>query len=160
MFTDDLRTMFSYDPETGVITRLVRQGNHAAGTPCTSKATGGYLKVTANKRVFSQHRLAWFLYYGEQPPEQIDHRNLNKADNHISNLRVTDNSTNQMNIPVHERSQTGIKGIMPVRGGKLYRAEVCVNGKRYQKHSKSIQVLEAWVVDKRNELHKEFARHA
>ncbi|ASN73536.1 HNH endonuclease [Acinetobacter phage vB_ApiP_P2] len=41
----------------------------------------------------------------------------------------------------------------------MFSAEVCLNGKRYQKHSKDIEVLKRWVVVKREELHKEFASH-
>ncbi|WP_411014346.1 HNH endonuclease, partial [Salmonella sp. s47020] len=92
-------------------------------------------------------------------PKCIDHINQCKTDNRISNLRAANRSQNQCNIPVSQRSTTGIKGIMPVRGGKLFRAEVCLNGKRYQKHSKDIEVLKRWVVTKREELHKEFASH-
>jgi hypothetical protein len=47
-----------------------------------------------------------------------------------------------------------------VRGGKLYRAEVCIEGKRYQKHSAKPEKLLAWVEEMRNKLHGEYARHA
>ncbi|AZU99221.1 HNH homing endonuclease [Acinetobacter phage vB_AbaP_APK2] len=159
MLSDELKLKFKYDPDTGVITRLERMGNYAANTPCVGKFVSGYIKIRYKGIIYSGHRLAWFLYYGEEPPKYIDHINQDKADNRISNLRATTTSQNQMNIKVHERSTTGIKGIMPVRGGKLFRAEVCLNGKRYQKHSKDIEVLKRWVVAKREELHKEFASH-
>lgn len=133
-------------------------GNYQAGTVCESPATNGYLKCTYKGVQYLQHRLAWFLHYKEQPPKQIDHINLDKSDNRIINLRATDVSKNQMNIKVHERSKTGIKGIMPVRGGALFRAEVCVDGKRIQKHSKSITVFKAWLKEMRPKLHGEFAR--
>lgn len=159
MFKDDLHSKFKYDYKTGSISRLVRMGNYPPSTLCTSLTNNGYIKVTYNGVVMLGHRLAWFLYYKEQPPTQIDHINGDKTDNRIHNLRPTSTSQNQMNISVHTRSKTGIKGIMPVRGGALYRAEVCVGGKRYQKHSKDITVLEAWVLSKREELHAEYARH-
>ncbi|WKV23635.1 HNH endonuclease [Acinetobacter phage vB_Ab-P-7] len=159
MFSEELREVFKYDALTGQITRKVRAGNYAANTVCNSLSNQGYIKVTYKGKQMLAHRLAWFLHYNEQPPQQIDHINLDKTDNRLSNLRATTTSQNQMNIKVHERSTTGIKGIMPVRGGKLFRAEVCLNGKRYQKHSKDIEVLKRWVVTKREELHKEFASH-
>lgn len=158
IFVEDLRELFSYDPNSGVITRKVQQGNYPAGSICKAKL-GDYLKVKVYGKDVLQHRLAWYLHYGTQPPAQLDHRDLDKQNNRISNLRASDASTNQMNIAVHKRSQTGIKGIMPVRGGTMYRAEVCVEGKRYQKHSKSIAVLQLWLESKRVELHNEFTRH-
>ena len=157
MFTDDLRNVFKYDASTGVITRLVRTGNYQPNTVCNSLTTGGYIKVTYKGRQFLGHRLAWFLYYDEQPPEFIDHNDLDKTNNRITNLRAATNSQNQMNIKVHERSKTGIKGIMPIRGGTLYRAEVCVDGVRHQKHSKDMAVLVEWLAGKRPVLHGEFS---
>ena len=159
MFTDDLKSKFKYDPETGVITRAVRLGNYAAGTACTGKFANGYVKVGCNGVQMLGHRLAWFLYYMEQPPEFIDHIDLDKANNRITNLRAATNSQNQMNIKVHKRSKTGIKGIMPVRGGKSYRAEVCVDGVRYQKQSKYIAELENWLLNIKPKLHGTFAAH-
>ncbi|QVQ34711.1 HNH family endonuclease [Acinetobacter phage vB_AbaP_WU2001] len=159
MFSEELHTLFQYDPDTGTITRLVRMGNYSAGTVCGGVALNGYLVVTYAGKQMLAHRLAWFLHYGKEPPKYIDHINQCKTDNRISNLRAANRSQNQCNIPVSQRSTTGIKGIMPVRGGKLFRAEVCLNGKRYQKHSKDIEVLKRLVVAKREELHKEFASH-
>jgi hypothetical protein len=158
MFNDDLSKVFKYNPDNGCIIRLIRMGNYRPNTICDSKLSG-YVKVTYKGVVYLGHRLAWFLYYNEQPPEQIDHINGVRSDNRITNLRATNHSTNQMNISVHKRSQTGIKGIMPVRGGSLYRAEVCIDGKRYQKHSKDIKILESWVKAKRKELHQSFTKH-
>ena len=158
MFDSELHEVFGYYAATGVIFRKVRMGNYPAQSICRSKLQSGYGKVTYKGKQMLAHRLIWFLHYKEQPPVQIDHNNLDKSDNRISNLRAADMSRNQMNINVHTRSQTGIKGIMPIRGGTLYRAEVCVNGKRYQKHSKKIEVLELWLADKRQELHGEFSR--
>lgn len=159
MFTDDLINVFKYDAITGVITRLVRTGNYQPNTECNSLATTGYIKVTYKGQQFLGHRLAWFLYYKEQPPEFIDHIDLDKTNNRITNLRAATNSQNQMNIKVHKRSKTGIKGIMPVRGGKSYRAEVCVDGVRYQKQSKNIAELETWLLNIKPKLHGTFAAH-
>lgn len=155
-----LRDQFSYNKDTGVITRLARQGNYQTNTHCTSVCTtGNYLKVTYRGTQYLQHRVAWFLHYGTQPPDVIDHVNGNGLDNHIVNLREATTSTNQMNIKATSKSTTGVKGIFPVRGGKLYRAEVCVDGKRYQKHAADPKKLEVWVVNKRNELHGTYANH-
>uniref|UniRef100_A0AAU8KYM5 HNH endonuclease n=1 Tax=Acinetobacter phage vB_Ab_1137_KEN_03 TaxID=3158853 RepID=A0AAU8KYM5_9CAUD len=159
MFNLELISKFKYDPHTGSITRLTQMGNYSAGTVCGGLARNGYLVVKYAGQQMLAHRLAWFLHYGEEPPKYIDHINQCKTDNRIANLREANRSQNQCNISVSSRSTTGIKGIMPVRGGKLFRAEVCLNGKRYQKHSKDIEVLKRWVVTKREELHKEFASH-
>lgn len=159
-FYSELFGAFVYDPSTGVVTRKIRMGNYQKGTVCNSLTTNKhYYKVCYKGVQYLLHRLAWYLHYGTEPPEQVDHINLDPFDNSAANLRVANMSTNQMNIAVHTRSQTGIKGIMPVRGGSLYRAEVCVDGKRYQKHSKDVEVLRSWVESKRSELHGNYARN-
>lgn len=155
-----LEDAFSYCKETGTITRKVTMGNYPAGSVCVSKVTGGrYLKVTYQGEVYLQHRLAWYLHFGEWPTGQVDHIDGDGCNNRISNLRESDNSTNQCNITVTRKSQTGIKGVFPVRGGKLYRAEVCLQGRRYQKHSVDPLKLEKWVREMRETLHGEFAKH-
>lgn len=159
MTIEELSEAFHYDPDTGAIIRKTRQGNYPAGSLCSGKFMDGYAKVTYKGKQFKAHRLAWMLHTGQHPPEQIDHINLDKADNRWDNLRAADASTNQQNIRAHARNQLGVKGIFPLtsRPG-LYRAEVCVNGQRLQKHSRSIAVLEDWVRATRNSNHA-FARH-
>lgn len=153
LIPEDIGQAFKYDPETGAITT-------AAGRLCKAKVTrGDYLKIKYLGKEYVQHRVAWFLYYGTQPPAQVDHRDGNGHHNWIDNLRGADNSTNQMNITATAKSSTGVKGVFPVRGGKLYRAEVCINGKRHQKHSADPLKLSEWATAMRNELHGEFARH-
>lgn len=148
--TADIVAGFRYDPETG---QLFKYGR-AVGNRTTSKR---HLKVLgSDKREYLAHRIAWFLHYGEQPPAVIDHINRDGTDNRAANLRAADNSTNQQNIAVHTRSQTGVKGIFPIRGGALYRAEVCINGHRIQKHAKNPEALEAWVKAAREQYHTHF----
>tara|TARA_R110000823_G_C15635721_1_gene469229 strand:+ start:30 stop:584 length:555 start_codon:yes stop_codon:yes gene_type:complete len=58
----------------------------------------GYHVVTGNKKTsIKSHRLAWFLYYNEDPPAMIDHIDINKTNNRINNLRKTDPSLSQRN---------------------------------------------------------------
>lgn len=148
---DSIRETYQYNPTTGVITKI-SSGKIASSVDYR----GHYYKLGYKGKEYLQHRVAWFLHYREQPPKVIDHIDGNGFNNAVANLRAANDSTNQMNITVTVKSTTGIKGVMPVRGGKLFRAEVCVEGKRYQKHSKNVAFLEQWVQAKRKELHGEF----
>lgn len=156
---ESIREEYSYNAETGQLVKLIYKPRSILKPGTVAKAVctnGKYLKVGYKGKDYLQHRVAWFLHYNEQPPNVIDHIDGNGFNNAIVNLRAADDSTNQMNITVTAKSTTGIKGVMPVRGGKLFRAEVCVGGKRYQKHSKDVTFLEQWVQAKRKELHGEF----
>lgn len=151
---DSIRDAYRYDPQTGAVTT-------SYGRLSNSRTTNGkYLKLTHEGKDYLLHRVVWFLHFGEQPPPVIDHIDGDGANNAPSNLRAATTSTNQMNITATSKSTTGIKGIFPVRGGKLYRAEVCIEGKRYQKHAAKPEKLLAWVEEMRNKLHGEYARHA
>ena len=151
LIPEAIREAYTYDAATG------RMFNRK-GRACTAKVTNGnYLKMSFRGVEYLQHRVAWFLYHDEQPPEQIDHHDGSGLNNAASNLRPADNSTNQMNIGATAKSSTGIKGIFPIRGGTLYRAEVCINGARYQKHAVDPAKLVTWVAEMRRQLHGDYA---
>jgi len=115
---EQLKKAFSYDPETGFITRLVTsftktvQVGDVVGTPDKN----GYLQVSFLLDKFQSHRLAWALHHGEWPPQQIDHINGIKYDNRLENLRLANNSQNMANRKASGVS--GIKGVKKERSGK------------------------------------------
>lgn len=151
LIPEDIGAAYSYDPSTGCM-------RNSRGRVCVSKVTNGnYLKLSFGGVEYLQHRVAWFLYHGEQPPEQVDHHDGCGLNNAASNLRPANNSTNQMNIGATAKSNTGLKGIFPIRGGKLHRAEVCINGKRHQKCAADPAKLVAWVAEMRRQLHGDYA---
>jgi hypothetical protein len=155
-----MQTSFRYEPDTGKLFRLVRMGNYPAGSECCALTTNKkYRKVKYVGRDWLMHRLIWELHTGEPAPVNVDHRDLCGLNNKWNNLRAATTSTNQMNIEVHTRNLLGVKGIFPIRGGTLYRAEVCIDGKRHQKHSKDVAVLTAWIESKRVQLHGAFTHH-
>jgi len=80
-----LNDRFRYDPETGILSRT-RWG----WGPCGYLTSNGYLRVKVNDTHYRVHRIAWKMYYGEDPLEglDIDHINRDKKDNRISNLRL------------------------------------------------------------------------
>ena len=151
-------TLFEYHPITGEVTRKVRAGNYAAGSVLRARTSDGRYYTTKVQGVtYLLHRIVYYLHTGEQPPEVLDHVDGNGRNNAWSNLRHATTSQNQQNINATSKSTTGLKGVFPIRGGALYRAEVCIDSKRYQKHSVDPKKLEVWVTAKRKELHGEFA---
>jgi hypothetical protein len=92
---DSVRECFSYDPETGVISRVKPVSGGKVG-PCGSIDSSGYIRIPHKSRTILAHRLAWFLGTGQQPQE-IDHINRDRSDNRLCNLRSVNRSTNQLN---------------------------------------------------------------
>ncbi len=81
----------TYDDITGLIRS--KQNNSILGT-----LDNGYLRTHLyNKFQIYNHRIAWFLYYGEFPDKIIDHINQDKSDNRIKNLRLVTENSNAMN---------------------------------------------------------------
>ena len=101
---------YNYDHETGIIRRITKDGLKPIGH-LDSK---GYLSISYNYLpnktiVIKAHRLAWALYYGEWPDNELDHINRNKLDNTISNLRLADRYINNANRVFKPRLKEGRK---------------------------------------------------
>lgn len=100
-----LRAAIHYNPWTGLITY------RHSGNPCLVKDAAGYIRVRIDRVSHLGHRLAWMYVTGEVAPNDIDHRNLDKADNRWANLRLCDDSHNHANKPLSKANTTGFKGI-------------------------------------------------
>ena len=71
-----------------------------------------YYRVQLNKKLYTVHRIIWELHYGVIPPDfEIDHVDMNKCNNKISNLRLVSKSVNCRNRPLRKDSNTKINGI-------------------------------------------------
>lgn len=124
--------LFTYNPEDGVLRWRVaagRFGRIKAGTPAGSINGQRYREVKADGAVHQAHRLAWMVFYGEQPPAMIDHANMDTADNRISNLRAATKSQNGANRAALSNNKCGIKGIHWVPSVGKWRASIRVNKK-------------------------------
>ena len=83
---EQLKNVIIYDPETGYFYK--RRKRDGILQRCGSLHPSGYRYVSVIGRNIYEHRLAWALYYNEDPyPLEIDHINRNRSDNVISNLR-------------------------------------------------------------------------
>ena len=93
-----LRTLFHYDPDTGVFTRKVKTSSRAKlGVPVGNPSGQGHLQIRFDGTRHLAHRLAWLYVHGEWPSKLIDHINGNPTDNRIANLRDVSASINAQN---------------------------------------------------------------
>lgn len=109
----DLRSILRYEPETGLLYWLKQTGTR---TPegCVAghyRKENDYVIVGYEGERYSAHRIAWALYYGEWPQLPIDHINMDRKDNRISNLRLATVSENNINRPKQSNNTTGFKGV-------------------------------------------------
>lgn len=117
-----LMSFLSYDPTTGIFTRLKGTGKGAAEgvkTLGSLDTSTGYRKICVQGRQYYAHRLAWLYMTGEWPKEQIDHINRDRADNAFKNLRPANNAQNNQRSAPRADSKTGVLGVSwHKRGGK------------------------------------------
>lgn len=154
-----LKELLRYDSETGQFTWLVSRKRVKAGDVAGTTYTNGYIIIRIDGKAHSAHRLAWFYTTGEWPEDQIDHRDLNKANNRWDNLRP---ATNLQNIANRSSwSKSGFKGVYKPIGRNDYRTEIRINGKRkLLGYFKTPEEAHAVYVKAANDVHGKFARAA
>lgn len=132
---DRLKELLAYDPKTGVFTWKITRGGYAsAGTLAGGIHPWGYRRIKINKRVYPASWLAWYYMTGDWPGDldglpDIDHWDLNKANDSWENLRLATHGKNVTNSHVRRHSKTGLKGVHAVNTGG-YIARITPDKKR------------------------------
>lgn len=110
--------LLRYDPKTGHLWWKTTGKRKNIFKPAGTIDGDGYIQFQFEGRNYRGHRIAWLLFYGEWPKNEIDHDNRIKSDNRILNLKDSTHSDNQKNHPVRKTSKSGIKGVRLHRSGK------------------------------------------
>ena len=108
---DDVKRFVSYDPDTGVFTRLKSLNNQNVGQTTWRPDGCGYARIRIQRHNIQSHRIAWMYIYGEWPQEEIDHVNGNTLDNRIANLRHVSHKENGKNTKLYCTNKSGISGV-------------------------------------------------
>lgn len=134
---EELRELFSYDPETGVVrykkapkSSKIKAGEKAGCLEKKSKAVNAkeYLTVKINQISYKLHRVIFKLMTGKDPGlKEIDHKDGNGLNNAWSNLRLA--TSGQNNANKQSTCKAGLKGVGKEPSGN-YRAFIGRTGKR------------------------------
>ena len=92
-----INELLSYDRNTGVFTWKKSSPRAKAGSVAGSIHKKGYRYIKIKGSNHAAHRLAWYICTGVEPEDTVDHKDRNKDNNAISNLRVASLSVQQEN---------------------------------------------------------------
>lgn len=129
-----LKSVLNYCPESGVFTWRVKTCHKVTVGKVAGNINSriGYRYIGIDGKAYLAHRLAWLYMTGKWPKDEIDHTNLNRSDNRITNLREANRSQNNSNTPVQKNNKSGLKGVSPVKDSKKrpWVAQITVAGKQ------------------------------
>jgi hypothetical protein len=154
-----LREVLSYDSKTGLFRWKIKTSKKTpttVGDIAGGGTSGRYWRIAIDGKRYYAHRLAWLYVYGVWVKE-IDHKDLNKQNNAIDNLRDTTRSKNNANSRV--RNSLGIKGVEH-RSANCYSSRISIgNGKcRLIGHFKTAEEAHQAYLKEAKNIHGEFAR--
>lgn len=125
-----LSSLFKYDPKTGhLIRRVTRSANAKAGDVVGSLDGRGYLHVNILNRFVRVHRIVFFLRW-RWAPSEVDHRDNDKLNNRISNLRAATRRQNSGNSSLGRNNTSGYRGVSFSSRSKMWHAQIKVNGRQ------------------------------
>ena len=129
-----LRELFHYNPKTGALKRRSKPGNWSkwnaryAGDPAGTKNPDGTITVSVNGRKIPAHRIAWVMTYGVWPP-CIIHRNGNRSDNRLRNLKAVARVIVQRRRGLFRNNTSGVRGVYWSKADRRWIAVIKIDGK-------------------------------
>jgi Demerecviridae HNH endonuclease len=122
-----LLSVLDYDADTGImIWKKQLSGRRRAGTVAGSIGGSGYWRIRIDGVEYLAHHLAWFYVYGVWP-KRLDHKDTDKLNNRILNLRPATVSQNAANKR-RQKNISGFKGVQK-RPNDRWRAIIETRGK-------------------------------
>ena len=101
---------------------------YANKSACNTLRPDGYLSGNVLGKTYLTHRIIWMWLYGYWP-EEIDHKDGNKSNNCLKNLRDVSHAENQKNRALPVNNKSGYIGIAWVSHASKWAAQIRINKK-------------------------------
>ena len=126
----ELNSEFYYDSESGFFYHwYTKAPNALAYTRAGYYQLKGYLYLYVRGCKYIGSRVAWKMYHGCDPEDLVDHRNGDKHDTRITNLREADSFGNAANTRLSSNNRSGYKGVYYATDRQAWRAMIAVRGR-------------------------------
>jgi hypothetical protein len=155
-----------FDYRDGDLWWKEQPGSVDMSKPAGCISGGGYRHIKINGKLRSAHRLIYLMHNPEwnftdsSRNNQVDHRDGDRLNNNIKNLRVATNSHNQANSRKNKNNTSGHKGVSWHKTRKKWRVQVNLNGKNhYFGLFVNIEDAVTKATQMREQMHGNFANH-
>jgi hypothetical protein len=98
--------------------------NEAVGCNC-----GGYLTIRIRNKTYYVHRIIYEMHRGDTNLE-VDHRDRNKENNDIDNLRPATRSQNVCNNVIRADNASGYKGVCYHKATRKWNAQINIGANK------------------------------
>lgn len=158
----ELRRRFTYH-KGGFLIRKIRTcprtyiGQKVFGFPSSGKKNQetSYLVIAVGSRYMPIHAAIFAIVKGRWPKNILDHRDRNRFNNRIGNLREASYSQNRINTALNLKNKSGYRGVHWAKGKWVVTLSTC-NKRQYLGRFRNLK--DAVVIQKKfiTKHHKEF----
>ena len=125
-----LKELFNYDGQD-LIWKVKKATNTIVGSVAGNiNKVSGYRCIRIDGKDYQAHRLIWLYHFGSFPSNQIDHKDHNRLNNSINNLRDVTHKENGKNRSKQKNNTSGITGVCWHKRLEKWIASGVFDGKR------------------------------
>jgi hypothetical protein len=118
----------------------------------------GHRRLMYKRKIYSIHRVIWLMHYGYMPSE-IDHKDTDKLNNKIENLRIAEQK-NQQNVGFRSDNTSGAKNVYWFKPMKRWSVIVSAKKVRHNLgYFDDFELADLVATEARNKYHGAFANH-
>lgn len=156
----EARKLFRYDTDTGnlhwqAFANPAHPGQAKIGDVVGGDDGHGYRMCALLGHKFKVHQVVWLLHHGELPSLPVDHKDRDRRNNRIDNLRLATDAQNLGNLKTMLRPFAGVRKDPKGHG---YRADITIGGrKKFLGYFRTPEAASAAYVSATRETRGEFS---